>query len=159
MASSRLINEILSALNNKLTVGGIFCDLEKASDCINHNTLLSKLEFYGIEGKFNALNTSYLKDRYQKVETDNMKTHNSTSSRWKIVKHGILQGSILGRLFLLLYVNDLLTVSNSNARTILYADNTSVIVSNPSHRDFELNMNKATVDINEWFKTNMLSLS
>ena len=46
-----LTNEILEALNNKLTVGGIFCDLEKAIECINHKILLSKLEFYGVKGK------------------------------------------------------------------------------------------------------------
>jgi hypothetical protein len=125
---------------------------------VNHNILLSKLEFYGTEGKFNTLITSYLEDRYQKVVTHNMKTHNSTSSRWKIVKHGVPQGSILGPLFFL-YVNDLPKVSNSNARIILYADDTSVIVSNPSLRDFELNMNKAIVDINQWFKTDMLLLN
>lgn len=50
-------------------------------------------------------------------------------------------------------------VPNSNARILLYADDTSVILSNPSLRDFELNMNKALVDIHEWFKTNMLSLN
>jgi hypothetical protein len=81
MVSYTLINEILSAWNNKLTVGGIFCDLEKAFDCINHNILLPKLEFYWTGGKFVALITSYLKDRHQKVVTDNMKTHNSTSFR------------------------------------------------------------------------------
>ena len=47
----KLINETLSALNNKLAVGGIFFDLEKAFDSLNHDVLMSKLQFYGITGK------------------------------------------------------------------------------------------------------------
>jgi hypothetical protein len=57
------MNEILLAMSNKLIVGSIFCNLEKAFDCANHDILLSKLEFYGVVGKFNILMTSYLKDR------------------------------------------------------------------------------------------------
>jgi hypothetical protein len=60
-----------------------------------------------------------------------MKTYNSTSSEWKKVKHGVPQSSILGPLFFLLYV-DLPKVSDSNAGFLPYADDTSVIISNPS---------------------------
>jgi hypothetical protein len=56
----KLINEILLALNNKVTIGGIFCDFERAFLCVSHNTLWSELEFCGIIGKFNILIKSYL---------------------------------------------------------------------------------------------------
>jgi len=50
-------------MNCKLTVGGIFCDVEKTFSCVSHNILLSRLEFNGIAGKFNAFIKSYLKER------------------------------------------------------------------------------------------------
>ena len=60
-----LTNGILNALNNNLLIGGIFCDLEKAFDCINHKILLTKLEFSGVTGNYHKLFESYLMDRYQ----------------------------------------------------------------------------------------------
>jgi len=66
-ASHTLLTEILTALNCKQKVGGIFCDLHKAFDCINHTVLLEKLKYYGITGKFYNLVKSYLEGRYQKV--------------------------------------------------------------------------------------------
>ena len=63
----KLTNDILKALNNKLMVGGIFCDLEKALDCVNHEILLSELEFYGVKGKAKLCFESYFRNRYQMV--------------------------------------------------------------------------------------------
>jgi hypothetical protein len=82
-------------MNNKHTVGGIFCDLSKAFDCVNHRILLSKLEHYGIRGTFGTLIKSYLMDRYQGVAIKD-KTNSINYSDWDIVKHGVPQGSVLG---------------------------------------------------------------
>jgi len=60
-------------------VGGIFCDLHNAFDCINHAVLLGKMKFYGVSGKFYNLVKSYLDGRYQKV----ILSHNSIESTWR----------------------------------------------------------------------------
>ena len=66
-ASYKLLNEILTAINSKQMVGGIFCDLHKAFDCINHTVLLEKLKFYGVSGKFYHVVKSRLDGGYQKL--------------------------------------------------------------------------------------------
>ena len=66
-----LTHEILKALNNKMIVGSIFFDLEKALESINHSLLINKLPHYGINGKFKFLIESYLAHRFQRVQLDN----------------------------------------------------------------------------------------
>ena len=83
-----------------------FCHLQKAFDCVNHNILLAKLEFYGISGTVNQLMRSYLKNTFQRVVIkDNM--HVKSTSAWEPIRHSVLQGSVLGPLLVLVYINDL----------------------------------------------------
>jgi hypothetical protein len=88
MATHYLLNTVLSSLDKNNSVGGLFCDLQNTFDCVNHDTLLAKLEFYGISGIVNKLMKSYLNNRYQRTAIkDNIS--NKLSSELELVKHGI----------------------------------------------------------------------
>jgi len=126
-ASFLLMNNILTAMNNNLKMRGIFCNLQKALDCVNHKILLDKLEFYGIEGKFKTLNESYLTCRYQKIILNN-NTNTSSSSKWELIKNSLPEGSILGPLFYLLCINDLPKINTKNKSMVLFADDTSQLI-------------------------------
>ena len=155
-ASYKLTDDMLNALNNRTMVEGIFCDLQKALDCVNHNILLTKLEFYGITGITYKLIKSYLQGRYQRVVLNN---HSSSScSNWSEITH-VPQGSIFGPLLFLLYINDLPQITNGNSKIVLFADDTSMIITNTNPSNFEKGVNKIIQDINKWFNTNLLSLS
>jgi hypothetical protein len=76
-------------------VGGIFCDLAKAFDCVNHEILLVKLHYYGIQGTVANWFRSYLTNRKQKTK---IKSFEKFPTKWGTVRHGVPQGSILGPL-------------------------------------------------------------
>jgi len=101
-------------------VGGIFCDLTKAFDCVDHDILIPKIEKYGIIGKGKEeLIQSYINGRYQRVLIDNKTNHNAAVSNWAMIKHGVPQGSVLGPTLFLLYINDLPAVINKKAIPVL----------------------------------------
>ena len=157
-ASFNLINNILDALNNNMLVGGIFCDLTKAFDNVNHNVLLSKLEFYGITGKANNLIKSYLSDRYQRVLIKN-NCSNRCYSEWGKIKQGVPQGSILGPLFFLLYINDLPGLINDISKPTVFADDTSIIFTNSNYLDLKHEINMVIEKMIRWCETNSLTFN
>jgi hypothetical protein len=158
-ATYELSNEIISALNNKLLVGGIFCDLAKASDCVNHDTLLFKLNLYGINCKANNCFKSCLVDRYQRVEIKNINFSHQAASKWDKIRHGVPQGSIPGPLLFLLYINDLPNIVKGKPTPILFADGTSIIVTNSNPTDFISDIMTVFEYLNKWFRANSLSLN
>ena len=97
-----------------MMVGGIFCDLQKAFDPVNHNLSLTKLEFYWITGTAYILFKSNLEGRYKRVVLNTMSF--DSCSNWSEIKHGVPHRSLLGPLLLLIYINDLAKLSNVNSK-------------------------------------------
>ena len=137
-------------------VGGILCDLHKAFDCSNHTMLLEKMKFYCVSGKFYNLIKSYLDGRYKKVVSSHS---NSIESTWEKIIQGVPQGSILGPLLFLIYINDLPNLASTGTKVLLYADDTSIIVTSSNLENFETKIDNIFGDINNWFKVNQLTLN
>ena len=104
-----------------LTILGIYLDLKKAFDTVNHKILLSKLDHYGFRGRVNKFIESYLSDRYQFTLV------NGKRSSTKQIETGLPQGSVLGPLLFILYINDI-TNSIKEGKTTLFADDTTILL-------------------------------
>ena len=125
MAINDLYCKITDDLDNKHHSLGIFLDLSKAFDTLNHDILFHKLNIYGIRGLANPWIQNYLSNKKQYVAYNN-----STSTHNDIV-FGVPQGSILGPLLFLLYINDL-PLSLRSSHFIIFADDTNILF---SHKD------------------------
>jgi len=96
--------------------------------------LLEKLKLYGVSGKFYNLVKSYLNGRYQNIILSH---NNSTEFTWEKVKQGVPQGSILGPIFFIIYIDDLLKLTTIGTKILLYTDDTSIIVTSSNLENFE----------------------
>ena len=147
-----VVDHIVKSFDNKHLTCGIFLDLSKAFDTLDHSILLNKLCSYGIRGVSHSWFLSYLSNRLQYVSV-----HNATSTYSNTVC-GVPQGSILGPLLFLLYINDLPNVSSS-LKFVLYADDTNILYSAPDINSLIAHLNSELPNIITWFHSNKLHLN
>ena len=129
----------------------VFLDLSKAFDSISHNILLTKLERLGIRGTPKQWFESYLSNRKQYMELYKIKSQTAS------IKCGVPQGSILGPILFLVYVNDIFNASELD--TFCFADDTTVTYSSPNTNDLYNTMNRELYRLSQWFKANRLKLN
>ena len=152
MALITMVNTITEALNKGESAIGIFLDFSKAFDTVDHNILLQKLQKYGIRGVSHDWFASYLSNREQYV------TYNSVKSSKLKILCGVPQGSILGPLLFLLYINDLSTVSSA-ALLFMFAVDSSLLYMGKNLNALLDIVNDELDKINEWLKCNKLSIN
>ena len=152
MAIMTMVDKLTKHLDNGDFIFGVFLDFSKAFDTVDHDILVRKLSYYGIRGNALAWFQSYLLNRKQFV------TYNGISSTSKGVKCGVPQGSILGPLLFLIYINDLSNVSNKS-QLVLFADDTNLFINAKDPDILQDAVNKELADIAKWLKVNKLSLN
>ena len=139
-------------MDKKLFSCGVFIDLKKAFDTVNHNVLLDKLNYYGFRGIVNQWFSSYLSNRTQSTEIG---SHISSKLN---INCGVPQGSVLGPLLFLLYINDIQYCS-SKLQFFLFADDTNALYAHKDLKTLELTVNTELHNLYNWLTSNKRSLN
>ena len=147
-----IADKIQKAIERKQYSCGIFLDLSKAFDTVNHTILIKKLEYYGIRGIAKDWFCSYLSNRKQLVSIGNV------TSDLKPITCGVPQGSVLGPLLFLLYINDF-SKSAPDLDFHLFADDSNLFCSHKSLQCLEAKVNVELNNVNNWLCVNKLSLN
>ena len=147
-----LTESIKSSLDKNRVGCGIFIDLQKAFDTVNHDILLKKLEHYGIRGTALSWFKSYLSDRKQFVSV------NGISSLTSDITCGVPQGSVLGPLLFLIYINDLPN-SSKILTFFLFADDTNIYFESDGLTRLTKKINKELNKVKSWLDCNKLALN
>jgi hypothetical protein len=156
LAAMELIEKVLFDLDNGKTPISLFLDLSKAFDTLDYNILLAKLKYYGFDENSLQLIKNYLSDRFQYVEYGDVISSSLT------VKTGVPQGSVLGPLFFIIYMNDICKATTLFHPTI-YADDTtlSATLSTFQRNGVQISdvINEELSQISNWLNVNKLSLN
>ena len=147
-----LIDKTAKSVNSDDFVISVFIDLKKAFDCVPINILLAKLQAYGIRGDYIKRFRSYLTDRTQYVN------FNGDESAEYTLKCGVPQGSIIGPLFFIIFVNDMFNVSNV-LFNVLYADDTCIYISGSDINALFDVLNIELTALLKWLNANRLTLN
>lgn len=143
---------ILNSKDNKNQTVGLFLDLSKAFDTVDHMILIQKLQWFGIRGLAKSWFVSYLSARQQFVEIGSMKSYPT------IMKSGVPQGSILGPILFLLYINDLPS-RITQAKTVLFADDTNIVFNALDKNNLQEKINETSRQLEQWLASNRLKLN
>ena len=143
MALIILVENLVDALDNGNCAVGIFLDFQKAFDTVDHGILLDKLYCYGIRGIAHDCFVSYLSNRQQSV------MNNGYKSELKVIRCGVPQGSILGPMLFLLYINDLTNVSNL-FMPIRFANDTNLFCTGTDLKNMIGQVNEELAKIYAW---------
>lgn len=155
-----LMRNISECLNESIPVTALFMDMTKAFDFVCHEKLLEKLYSYGVRGPTYDLIVSYLTNRLQYTEIayiNKRKKLVHTKSNTEIVKYGVPQGSILGPLLFLIYINDLPLCVNHEM--YLFADDSTVVIKGNNIKTYEQSINEALENIVNWMQLNNLVIN
>ena len=152
-AMLELLSNVIPALKDKEFVVAIFADLSRAFDCVYIELLLQKLFLYGIRGVAYNLFKSFLSNRYQRVLIDSFFSNSGK------VRMGVPQGSSLGPILFLLYINDLPNLFNNLIRCLLYADDTTLICRGNDINRVCNTLNSIMSVFCDWLKYNKLTLN
>lgn len=133
---------------------GIFCDLSRAFDCVDHDILINKLYTYGIRGTSQEWIASFLTARKQYVCINHMSQNEIRcyTSDPKQINMGVVQGSVMGPVLFLLYINNIISLSNDVYFT-LYADDTSLIISDKSDNTLKNKCEDTLANLINWFNS------